>query len=140
MRTISVIVVVLLVLNVVVTPNLMAQDRHSHVISPQQLRGALVARSISRAENIAEIRMLLSHEEVRIQLGALADLKKIDQAIPTLADEELARLAAESRMLNEQVQAGITKAGWIWIAIGVFLAILVIYYAANCGDCGTYGY
>ena len=104
--------------------NLLAQRQLGHVVSLEEMRTALVKRAVERAANVQEIQKLLRHGEVQKRFGALADLEKIEQALPTLDDETLRRLAADSQKVNDQLQAGVP--GWAWGLIGAAVAVVVI--------------
>ncbi len=119
-----------LVLTLCFPSNLLAQQQLGHVVSLEELRTALVSRTVERAANVQEIQKLLRHDEVQKRFGALADLKKIEQALPTLDDETLSRLAADSQKVNDQLQAG--APGWVnGLIIGVIVAVVVILVWAN---------
>jgi len=113
-----------LVLTLCFPSNLLAQRQLGHVVSLEEMRTALVKRAVERAANVQEIQKLLRHDEVQKRFGALADLEKIEQALPTLDDETLSRLAADSQKVNDQLQAGVP--GWAWGLIGAAVAVVVI--------------
>ena len=125
MKYLSGLVATLLVFILSVPPELQAQQKTAHVVSLNQLRATLVTRSSERAEHIQEIQKLLRHDEVRKQVQALADLDKIERALPSLDDDTLSRLAAQSRSVNDHLQAGMPAWGWVIVA-GVAVVILVI--------------
>ena len=131
MKTISVYLALALVLNMSFPGDLIAQQQPGHVVSLGELRAAMVERSAERAANIQEVQKLLRHDEVQKRFGALADLGKIEQALPTLDDETLIRLAADSRQVNDQLQAGLRWYGWVLIVIVVWIVIGVIIIAVS---------
>lgn len=106
-----------------------------HIVSTDDLRNELVSQARTREANLAEIRQLFQHTEVREQLKHLVDLNQIDQALPTLDDETLAYLAQESRKANDQLRAGLSTGATIAIAVavavGVFFLILAIVWAVS---------
>jgi hypothetical protein len=106
--------------------HLIAQQQPSHVVSLEELRTALVSRSVERAANVQEVQKLLRHDEVQKRFGALADLGKIEQALPTLDDETLRQLAADSQKVNDQLQAGLATWGWVVIALVAVVAVIII--------------
>jgi len=114
--------------------HLIAQQQPSHVVSLEELRTALVSRSVERAANVQEVQKLLRHDEVQKRFGALADLEKIEQALPTLDDETLRQLAADSQKVNDQLQAGLEWWGWVIIAVVAVIVVSVIAVAAASPD------
>jgi len=125
MKFFSVLLTTTLVLSLCFPGDLIAQRQLGHVVSLEELRTALVKRSVERADNVQEIQKLLRHDEVQKRFGALADLEKIEQALPTLDDETLSRLAADSQKVNDQLQAGnLPREAWAAIICFSFLAIL----------------
>ena len=123
MKFFNVLLTTTLVLNLF-SSHLIAQQQLGHVVSLEELRTALVKRTAQRTANVQEIQKLLRHDEVQKRFGALADLEKIEQALPTLDDETLSRLAADSQKVNDQLQAGVP--GWAWGLIGAAVAVVVI--------------
>ena len=124
MKFFNVLLTTTLVLTLCFPSNLLAQRQLGHVVSLEEMRTALVKRAVERAANVQEIQKLLRHDEVQKRFGALADLEKIEQALPTLDDETLSRLAADSQKVNDQLQAGVP--GWAWGLIGAAVAVVVI--------------
>ncbi len=126
MKFFNVLLTTTLVLILCFPGNLIAQQQLSHVVSLEELRTALVSRSVEREANLQEVQKLLRHAEVQKRFGALADLEKIEQALPTLDDETLTRLAADSQKVNDQLQAGALP-GWAWgVIIGAAVAVIII--------------
>ena len=136
MRHVKGFVTLALLLVLSFPPGLRAQpqarpDAAIHVVSPDQLRATLSARTAERTRNIREIQKLLSHDEVRKQVGSLADMDKIERALPTLDDKTLARVAAKSRQANDQIDAGISTMGWVGIGVIAGVVVLLLICAAN---------
>ncbi len=126
MKFFNVLLTTTLVLSLCFPGDLIAQQQPGHVVSLEELRTALVSRSVERAANVQEVQKLLRHDEVQKRFGALADLEKIEQALPTLDDETLSRLAADSQKVNDQLQAGALP-GWAWgVIIGAAVAVIII--------------
>ena len=139
MKQLKVFLVTLLVFGLSVPPGLQAQQLKTHVVSLDMMRAAVATRSSERTAHIQEIQKLLRHEEVRNQIKAFADLDKIERAIPSLDNDTLSQLAAQSRSVNDQIQAGMGTVGWVILA-GVLVAVVIlVYYAAalcaNEGGC-----
>ena len=98
----------------------------AHPVSIGELRNQVSAQTAERASNIREVQTLLRHQEVQDHLGHLFELEKLAAAVPKLDDETLARLARESKQMNEQFKAGINKTA-IWVVVIVAVAIVVVY-------------
>ena len=124
MKFFNVFLTTTLVLTLCFPSKLLAQQQLGHVVSLEELRTALVKRAAQRAANVQEIQKLLRHAEVQKRFGALADLEKIEQALPTLDDETLSRLAADSQKVNDQLQAGVP--GWAWAVIGASAVMITL--------------
>ncbi len=125
MKFFNVLLTTTLVLSLCFPSNLIAQQQLGHVVSLEEMRTALVKRTVERAAHVQEVQKLLRHAEVQKRFGALADLEKIEQALPTLDDETLRRLAADSQKVNDQLQAGLP--GWAnGVIIGAIVAVVVI--------------
>ena len=130
MRSCNVLLAILLITVLSIPRELAAQQQsqspsESHVVSANQLRAHIVARAAVRKANIQEIRTLLGHDEVRREVGALAQLDRIEQAIPSLDDDTLARLAADSRAVNDQITAGTGALGWTIVVIALIVGLLL---------------
>ena len=123
MKFFNVFLTTTLVLILCFPGDLIAQQQLGHVVSLEELRTALVNRSAQRTADVQEIQKLLRHDEVQKRFGALADLEKIEQALPTLDDETLSRLAADSQKVNDQLQAGVP--GWAWGLIGAAVVVTI---------------
>ena len=123
MKSLSAVLSVILV----VTSSLHASPTPdaSHLVSIEELRDQVSARATKRANNIHEVQTLLRHEEVNDRLGHLFDLEKIAGAVPKLDDKTLAKLARESKQMNDQVRAGMSrKEAIIWVVVIVASVII----------------
>ncbi len=123
MKCFNVLLTTTLVLILCFPSDLIAQQQLGHVVSLEELRTALVKRTAQRAADVQEVQKLLRHAEVQKRFGAWADLEKIEQALPTLDDETLSRLAADSQKVNDQLQAGVP--GWAWGLIGAAVVVTI---------------
>ena len=134
MKLLNMFLTIFLALILCFPGNLIAQQQPGHVVSLEELRTALVSRSVERAANVQEVQKLLRHDEVQKRFGALADLGRIEQALPTLDDETLRQLAADSQKVNDQLQAGLEWWGWVIIAVVAVIVVSVIAVAAASPD------
>ena len=92
-----------------------------------ELRDQVSAQTAERASNIREVQTLLRHQEVQERLGHLFELEKLAAAVPKMDDETLARLARESKQMNEQFRAGSnTTYEYILLAVGVGIGVAII--------------
>lgn len=125
MKNLNPIVALVLVFSLCMGPNLFAVQA-DHVVRTDELRAALVEESSRRASDIQAVQDLLSHDVVRSHIGGLVDLDRIEMKISTLDDETLAQLAADSRFVNDQVQAGISNIAWVAIIVVAISVVIVV--------------
>ena len=83
----------------------------------------MAAKAEAREENIEEVTAFLRHQAVRDYVGNVADLERIEAALPTLDDATLSYLAAESAKANDELKAGLGK-GWLVVIFIAFLLAL----------------
>jgi hypothetical protein len=103
-----------------------AEQTALHVVSGQELKEAVAAKLAQRASDMQEVQNLLQHEVVQRQVGRLLDLTRIERRLSTLDDETLNQLAAESRRVNDQFQAGLPFAILLAIVAGGVAALIII--------------
>lgn len=134
MKYCKVCLTILILLNLSIQQALMAQSASGHVVPAEDLKNQLATQSEERHQNIQEIQKLLRHDLVQKELGGLVDLEKVELTLATLDDEKLQELAAESREVNNQLEAGL--AGWaiVLITVGVCVAVLFIVLAIVIDD------
>jgi hypothetical protein len=112
----------------VVTPPLIAGQ--AQLVSPSDLRQAVVAAAQARQKNLDDVRSFFSSESVRATLKTgKVDYKKVDHAIATLSPEELARLAARTNQIQKDFAAGALsnqELTYIVIALATAVIILII--------------
>ena len=97
----------------------------AHPVSIGELRNQVSAQTAERAGNIREVQTLLRHREVQDRLGHLFELEKLAAAVPKLDDETLARLARDSKQMNEQFKAGTSRSAIFWVAAAAIIIIIV---------------
>jgi hypothetical protein len=97
----------------------------SHVVGEQEIRTQLLISANDRAAKIEAIEKLLRHESVQAQIGRIADLTKIEQALPALDDETIDRLATESQKLSDELEGGELCAATIAL-IALIAAVIVV--------------
>ena len=105
---------------------LQAQDKH--VVSVQDLSRDSARPAETRQANEATLRQLFTSEQAQQALkSANIDYTKVDKAVGQLGDEDLAKLAARSRQVQDNFAAG--RAGSLSdrdLLIILIIAILLI--------------
>ena len=103
-----------------------AQDKH--VVSVQDLSRDAAGPAETRQANEAALRQLFTSEQAQQTLkSANIDYSKVDKAVGQLSDEDLTKLAARSRQVQDNFAAG--RAGSLSdrdLLIILIIAILVI--------------
>ena len=109
-------------------PSLLAAPQH--VVSPAELQQAAVSVSRTRQENVAKVEKLFSTPRAQKALkSAHLDPVQIQQAVPSLDDQELAHLAARADKAQKDFAAGALnnqQITYILIAIGTAVVVLIL--------------
>jgi Flp pilus assembly protein TadB len=105
--------------------SIMAQ---THVVSPSDIHKELVNAAQTRRENLQKVKGLFSSDETRKAMeAAQINPERVDTAISTLSDEELARLAARADNLDKDFAAGrISDRDLLIIILGIAALVLII--------------
>lgn len=107
---------------------LCAQD--THVVPLSELHSAVVAAGQQRQENVSRLERFFTGDSAENALqSARLNGSQIRNAIATLDDQELARLAARAEKANSEFAAGSLtnqELTYIVIALGTAVLILVI--------------
>jgi hypothetical protein len=100
----------------------------THVVSQADIHKELVNSAQARRQNLQKVKRLFSSDETRKALeSAQISPEKVDAAISTLSDDELARLASRSDKLDQDFAAGrINNRDLLIIILGVAAIILII--------------
>lgn len=108
-----------------VPQNLVAQ---SHVVSPAELQKATLAATETRQQNIEKLQQFLSTPAANKALQqAQIDARQVKQAVGSLNDEDLARLAARTDKAQADFAAGhISDRDLLIILVCVAVLILII--------------
>jgi uncharacterized membrane protein YdfJ with MMPL/SSD domain len=119
--------VVILLSSFALTPApLPAQDKH--VVSVQDLSSDAARPAETRQANEAALRQLFTSEQAQQALkSANIDYSKVDKAVSQLNDEDLTKLSARARQVQDNFAAG--RAGSLSdrdLLIILIIAILVI--------------
>jgi len=99
-----------------------------HVVTPQDLQSAMQTASRNRQQNVQQIQQFLESKPARAAMDSLkVDPQKINNAIPTLSDEELARLSKQANQAQVNFAAGyIGEHDLIVILIIVLLVVAIV--------------
>lgn len=100
----------------------------SHVVSQTDIHKELVNTAQTRQKNLDKVKGLFSSNETRKALeSAHISPKKVDAAVSTLNDEELARLASRADKLDQDFAAGrLNDRDLLIILVGIAALILII--------------
>jgi len=100
----------------------------THVVSPSDIHKELVNAAQTRRENQQKVKGLFSSDETRNAMeAAQINPERVDTAISTLSDEELARLAARADNLDKDFAAGrISDRDLLFIILGIAALVLII--------------
>jgi Flp pilus assembly protein TadB len=100
----------------------------THVVSQADIHKELVNAAQTRQQNVQKTRRLFSSEETRKALeSAQISPDKVDAAISTLSDEELARLASRADTLDQDFAAGrLNDRDLLIVILGIAALVLII--------------
>jgi Flp pilus assembly protein TadB len=100
----------------------------THVVSQADIHKELVNAAQTRQQNLEKVKGLFSSDETRKALeAAQISPERIDVAVKTLSDEELARLASRADKLDKDFAAGrINNRDLLIILVGIAALILII--------------
>jgi hypothetical protein len=106
-------------------PSLSAQ---THVVSPAELQKDIVAAACTLKQNVRTVTEFLSSSKAQIALrSAQMDLAKVESAISSLSDQELARLASRAEKAQIDFAAGrLSDRDLLLILLGIAGLILII--------------
>jgi len=111
-----------------ISPTLSAQTQ---AVSPSQLQEAIRDAAKTRQKNRNDVQAFFSSEPARKALkGAKIDYQRVQTAIATLSDEELARLASRTNNLQHDFAGGVLNNqqmtyAIIALATAVFVLLIV---------------
>ena len=119
------VIVLVLITTFAVQPGLSAQ---THVVSAADLQKEAVAATNARNQNMQTVTKFLSSPIAQKALqSAQMDLTKVNNAISSLSDQELARLAARAEKAQIDFAAGrLTDRDLLLLVLGFAALILII--------------
>jgi pyruvate/2-oxoglutarate dehydrogenase complex dihydrolipoamide acyltransferase (E2) component len=126
-RTIDLLFVSLLALVLVIPQDVFAQNQ-DHVVSSADLQRDVSAASAARQQNLAQVENFLASPEARQALkSAHIDYAQVNDAVPQLSDQDLARLSKMAANAQKDFAAGdISNRDLLWILVAVAALILII--------------
>ena len=106
-------------------PGLGAQ---THVVSPADLKSAVVAATNARQNNLESVHRLVSSAQMAHAFRTAGiNTAQVKTAVSALNDQELARLAARSEKAQADFAAGrITDRDLLLIVVGIAVLVLII--------------
>lgn len=106
-------------------PRVRAED---HVVSSSVMRQALVHSTATRQNQIAQVEKFFSSPpaEKALKKGRI-DLQQVQNAVPSLSNQELAQLAARTQKIQNNFAAGsLSNERLTYIVIALATAVIVI--------------
>ena len=101
----------------------------NHVVSPSELQQATASAARTRQQNVTKVEKFFSSEQASKALkSAHIDPVQVKQAVPTLSDQELARLASRADKAQKDFAAGALtnqQITYILIALGAAVIVLI---------------
>jgi len=111
--------------------NLLAETA-SHLVSPSELQQAVVKASAARQQNRDEVQQFLSSEQAQKALkSAHMNPAQVKNAVSTLDDAELARLASRAHKAQADFAAGDLSDRDLMIIIVAIAALILIIVAVR---------
>jgi Flp pilus assembly protein TadB len=100
----------------------------SHVVSQADIHKELVNAAQTRQQNLQKVKNLFSSDETRKAMEtAKISPEKVDAAVSTLSDDELARLASRADKLDKDFAAGrLSDRDLLIVLVGIAALILII--------------
>jgi hypothetical protein len=120
-------IVLYLMVGVFFTPALRVRGE-DHLVSPSDLHETLAKSAKTRQANLEKVQRFFSSEPVRQTLASSkTGLKKVENAVHHLDDEELTRLAAQTEKVQADLAAGAMDNQQItYVVIALAAAVLVL--------------
>jgi hypothetical protein len=127
-RVISRLAWVPLVLVLFLPGGLLGAETSKHVVTPAELRKELADAAATRRANLEQVQDFFKSEPARKALKtAGTDPVKVERAVASLADDELARLARRTEQIEEDFAAGaLSNLHLTYIVIALAAAVLVL--------------
>ena len=100
----------------------------THVVSQTDIHKELVNTAQTRRQNLQKVKGLFSSDETRKAMeAAQISPERVDAAVSTLSDEDLARLASRADKLDHDFAAGrLNDRDLLIIVLGIAALVLII--------------
>jgi hypothetical protein len=100
----------------------------THVVSQADIHKELVNAAQTRQQNLQKVKGLFSSDETRKAMeAAQISPERVDAAVSTLSDEDLARLASRADKLDHDFAAGrLNDRDLLIIVLGIAALVLII--------------
>jgi hypothetical protein len=109
--------------------------RASQIVTPEEMHQDLLKSWDEREQNLGTLKELLSSDAAREMIAkAGADHGKVMQALPTLDDEELSKLASQARVTQANFAAGLSDREIVNVLIIVLLVVAIVVVIAAVAD------
>jgi hypothetical protein len=117
--------VLVLIATFAIPQNLLAD---THVVSPSDLQKQITATTRDRQHNLTSVRGFLSTSTAeKAMKSASIDPKKVQNAVSSLSDDELANLAQRADKAQADFAAGtLSNRDLIWIILAIAVLVLII--------------
>jgi hypothetical protein len=99
-----------------------------HIVPPAELQQAAASAARSRQQNIDKVEKFFSSEQAeKVLKSAHLDAVQVKKAVPTLSNQELARLASRADKAHKDFAAGaLTNQQITYILIALATAVIVL--------------
>jgi hypothetical protein len=109
-------------------PQTLVAEATDHLVSPSEMQRAAVEASTQREQNLNALKALFSTEKAQRALqSAHMDPRKVENAVSSLSDQELAQLAARANKAQGDFAAGsLSDRDLLVLLIAIAALILII--------------
>ena len=109
--------------------------RATQVVSPDELHQDLLKTWNEKEQNLATVQQLLSTDAARELIeNTGSDYDQVMQALPLLDEEELSKLASQTRVAQANFAAGLSDRELINVLLIVLLVVAIIVVVAAVAD------
>lgn len=126
LRTGARVATVLVLITMFAIPQNLLAD--THVVSPSDLQKQMAETTRDRRHNLTSVREFLSTSTAeKAMKSASIDPKKVQGAVSSLSDDELANLAQRADKAQADFAAGtLSNRDLIWIILAIAVLVLII--------------
>ena len=100
----------------------------THVVSQTDIHKELINAARTRQQNLQKVKSLFSSDKTRKALeAAQINPERVDAAVSTLSEDELARLASRADKLDQDFAAGrLSDRDLLIVLVGIAALVLII--------------